>query len=117
MPVEELPKVRGFILELDHYRADWNESFSRNAHIGDYPNKGLGLHHHFARLYVCFHVFRGRATIESGLLPQLDGTVNISTILATSILTSLRSRYIVTKCTCPDQRRHYFSLIEINSQV
>jgi hypothetical protein len=91
LPAEALPNLRSFIAELDHYGADRNESFSRNAHIGNYPNKGLGLHHHFAKLYVSSHVFRGKATIESGMVSELDETVNISVISATFILTSLTS--------------------------
>jgi hypothetical protein len=91
LPAEALPNLRSFIAELDHYRADWNESFNRNAHIGNYPNKGLSLHHHFAKLYVSSHVFRGRATIESGMVSELDEIVDISVISATFILTSLTS--------------------------
>jgi hypothetical protein len=91
LPAEALPTLRSFIAELDHYRAEWNESFSRNAHIGNYPNKGLGLHHNFAKLYVSSHFFRGRLTIESGMAPELDEIVHISVISATFILTSLAS--------------------------
>lgn len=91
LPIEAFPKVRDFIVELDAYRAEWNETFSLNANVGNYPNKGLGLHHHFAKLYVCSHVFRARTTIVSGKIPELDEIVNISIISATSILTSLAS--------------------------
>jgi hypothetical protein len=91
LPAETLPQMRSFIAELDSYRAEWNESFSHNAQIGNYPNKGLNLHHHFAKLYVCSHIFRGRATIVFGMVSEVDEIVNISVLSATSILTSLAS--------------------------
>jgi hypothetical protein len=91
LPAEEFPQVRSFIAELDSYRADWNESFSQNLRIGNYPNKGLGLHHHFAKLYVCSHIFRGRTTIVCGMVCELDEIVNTSIRSATSILESLIS--------------------------
>jgi hypothetical protein len=91
LPAAMLPQVQGFIADLDSYRAEWNESFSHNAYIGNYPNKGLSLHHHFAKLYVCSHIFRGRATIVFGMVSELDEIVNISVLSATSILVSLTS--------------------------
>jgi hypothetical protein len=91
LPAKSLPQIRRFVVELDSCRADWGERFSRNAHIGNYPKKGVGLHHHFAKLYLCSHVFRERATIVSGLVSELDEIVNISVSSAMFILTSLAS--------------------------
>ena len=91
LPTESLPQVRRFVIELDTCRADWSERFSLNAHVGNYPKKGVGLHHHFAKLYLCSHVFRARPTIVSGVFSEVDEIVNISVLSATSILTSLAS--------------------------
>jgi hypothetical protein len=91
LPADALPQVRRFVIELDTCRADWSERFSRNAHIGNYPKKGVGLHHHFAKLYLCSHVFRARPTIISGVVSDVDEIVNISVLSAISILTSLAS--------------------------
>ena len=91
LPAKSLPQIRRFVNELDSYRADWGERFRRNAHIGNYPKKSVGLHHHFAKLYLCSHVFRERATIVSGLVSELDEIVSISVSSATFILTSLAS--------------------------
>lgn len=91
LPAEALVQIRRFVIELDTCRADWSERFSRSAHIGNYPRKGVGLHHHFAKLYLCSHVFRARATIISGMVSELDEIVSISVSSATFILTSLAS--------------------------
>jgi hypothetical protein len=91
LAAETLPQLRSFIAELDSYRDEWNESYSHHAHIGNYPNKGLTLHYHFAKLYVCSHIFRGRAAIVFGMVSELDEIVNISVMSATSILTLLTS--------------------------
>lgn len=91
LPLDALPELRAFVAELDKYRVEWNESYSYSKHIGDYPNKGLVLHHQFAKLYVCSHVFRGRTAIEPGMSSDLDEIVNIAVISAKSVLTSVIS--------------------------
>ena len=88
---EALPQVRSFVAELDAYRAEWNHSYRRNEHIGDYPNKGLSLHYHFAKLYLCSHVFRGRPTIAPGKNFEFDEIISASVLSATSILKLLAS--------------------------
>ena len=59
---ELLPKLRRFGIALDTWRADWNERFRTDAHIGNYPRKGVGMHFYFAKLYLCSHAFRGMTT-------------------------------------------------------
>lgn len=46
-------------IRLDNLRADWSERFSHNTYVGNYPNKGVGLHYHFANLYLHSMAFRG----------------------------------------------------------
>lgn len=52
-------QLQRFNIYLDTWRADWYERFSRNPHVGNYPQKGVGMHYHFAKLYLCAHSFRG----------------------------------------------------------
>ncbi|KAH8898054.1 hypothetical protein GQ53DRAFT_880958 [Thozetella sp. PMI_491] len=62
IPIESIPRLRKFMLELDTWRAGWEEQFALNPYVGDYPRKGVGLHYHFAKLYLCSHAFRGLAS-------------------------------------------------------
>lgn len=55
----DVPHLRRFSLALDSIRAEWIYRFVPNAHIGNYPRKGVGLQYNFAKLYLCSHVFRG----------------------------------------------------------
>lgn len=54
-----IPPIRRLMIALDTWRADWNEQFGHNLHVGNYPRKGVKLHYHFARLYLCSHAYRG----------------------------------------------------------
>jgi hypothetical protein len=66
-----IPQLRRLSIALDTWRADWNERFMVNAQVGNYPRKGVGLHFHFAKLFLCSHVFR-RAPAAEGERLQLD---------------------------------------------
>ena len=59
IPQRLLSQFRRLSIALDTWRADWGDRFSRNLFVGSYPQKGVGLHFHFAELYLCSHVFRG----------------------------------------------------------
>jgi hypothetical protein len=37
-------------MSLDTWFADWNDSFKVNRNVGNYPQKGVGFHFHFAPL-------------------------------------------------------------------
>lgn len=84
-----IPQLRRLSIALDTWRADWNERFSANGSVGNYPRKGVGLHYHFAKLYLCSHVFR-RAPAAEGeplqLIPDLEEFANIAVQSASSIL-------------------------------
>lgn len=78
---ESTPVLRRCMIALDTWRADWNEKFGRHIHVGEYPRKGVGLHFHFAKLYLCSHAFRGmqslgqkhqHARVEETLHPELE---------------------------------------------
>lgn len=59
VPENLVPRIRRLIIALDTWRADWNERFGLNLNVGNYPRKGVKLHYHFAKLYLCSHAFRG----------------------------------------------------------
>ncbi|OAL26214.1 hypothetical protein AYO22_04392 [Fonsecaea multimorphosa] len=66
-----IPQLRRLSIALDTWRADWNERFHFNECVGNYPRKGVGLHYHFAKLFLCSHAFR-RAPVAEGEHLQLD---------------------------------------------
>jgi hypothetical protein len=51
--------LRRLSIKLDGVRSDWTERFTRNEYVGNYPRKGVGLHYHFAKLYLYSMAFRG----------------------------------------------------------
>jgi len=67
-----IPSLRRFNIQLETWRADWSESFGVNTHVGDYPRKGVGLHYHFAKLYLTSHAFRGAPVSNSHHVYQLS---------------------------------------------
>jgi hypothetical protein len=60
--VESISRLRRFMISLDTWRADRDTRFEPNFYIGEYPRKGVGLHYHFAKLYLCSHALRGLAS-------------------------------------------------------
>ncbi|KAK5229330.1 hypothetical protein LTR47_007932 [Exophiala xenobiotica] len=83
------PQIRRLSIALDTWRADWQERFQYNASVGNYPRKGVGLHYHFAKLFLCSHVFR-RAPSPNDEQMQLDSDLeefaNMAIHSATAIL-------------------------------
>ena len=85
--------VLRFNLALDTWRLEWSEKLTPHATIGNYPRKGVGLHYHFAKLYLCSHAFRGVST-DAGdnakiLSPEMQETADSAVRSATSILRSI----------------------------
>jgi len=85
--------VLRFNLALDTWRLEWSEKLKPHATIGNYPRKGVGLHYHFAKLYLCSHAFRGVST-DAGdnakiLSPEMQETADSAVRSATSILRSI----------------------------
>lgn len=86
-------KVLRFNLALDTWRLEWSEKLKPHATIGNYPRKGVGLHYHFAKLYLSSHAFRGVST-DAGdnakiLSPEMQETADSAVRSATSILRSI----------------------------
>jgi hypothetical protein len=86
---QTLPQLRRFSISLDTWFADWNDSFKVNQNVGNYPQKGVGFHFHFAKLYLCSHAFRGVPISESSpryISPELEEIANTGVLSAMSIL-------------------------------
>lgn len=85
----QMPHLRRLSIALDSWRADWNERFTINKHVGNYPRKGVGLHYHFAKLYLCSHAFRG--ALKPGGVPhqmssETEEFANMAVLSAQSII-------------------------------
>lgn len=84
-----IPQLRRYSIALDTWFADWHESFSENRRVGNYPQKGVGFHFHFAKLYLCSHAFRGVPAGENAtqcFSPELEEIANAGVLSAMSIL-------------------------------
>ncbi|KAL2872003.1 uncharacterized protein BJX67DRAFT_95961 [Aspergillus lucknowensis] len=88
VPPQKLPQFRRHLIALDTWYADWNETFSLNQNVGNYPQKGVGFHFHFAKLYLCSHAFRGLSAQgnPSCLAPEIEEIANAGVLSAMSIL-------------------------------
>lgn len=83
------PQIRRLSIALDTWRADWQERFQYNASVGNYPRKGVGLHYHFAKLYLCSHVFRRAPSPNEEQLrfePDMQEFANMAILSASSIV-------------------------------
>jgi hypothetical protein len=85
VPNDLIGKLQRFNLALDNIRVKWNEAFKPHTHIGNYPRKGVGLHYHFAKLYLCSHAFRG---ISTGSGPKFELSLEMREVADTAILSA-----------------------------
>ncbi|KAJ5748742.1 uncharacterized protein N7511_010438 [Penicillium nucicola] len=86
---QTLPQLRRYSISLDTWFADWSESFKANRNVGNYPQKGVGFHFHFAKLYLCSHAFRGAPISDDApqcISPELEEIANAGVLSAMSIL-------------------------------
>jgi hypothetical protein len=90
-PISMIGQLRRFNIALDTWRADWNERFSSNYHVGNYPYKGVGLHYHFAKLYLCSHAFRGVSKTSSMTYQMPPEMIEIAELAVTSAIYILRT--------------------------
>ncbi|KAK8090883.1 hypothetical protein PG994_000388 [Apiospora phragmitis] len=87
----DIPHLRRFSIALDSIRAEWIDRFIPNAHVVNYPRKGVGLQYNFAKLYLCSHAFRGVNTGEVATRPpevvmELEEVANHAVLAASAIL-------------------------------
>ncbi|KAK0889372.1 hypothetical protein LTR02_015521 [Friedmanniomyces endolithicus] len=59
LTADMIDRIRRFSIRLDEIRAYWTERLAHNRYVGNYPRKGVGLHYHFAKLYLYSLAFRG----------------------------------------------------------
>ncbi|KAJ6153729.1 hypothetical protein N7470_006688 [Penicillium chermesinum] len=89
----EIAQLRRFGSSLDNLRAEWSDRFIANAHVGNYPRKGVMLQYHFAKLYLCSHAFRGvpgeAHPMSTGMRIELDEIANSAVFSAIAILRSV----------------------------
>ena len=55
----EIPLLKRFSNALDSLRVEWTDRLGSDQNVGNYPWKGVGMQHHFAKLYLYSHIFRG----------------------------------------------------------
>lgn len=89
-----ISQLRRFSISLENIRADWTERFSRNQYVGNYPRKGVGLHYHFAKLYLYSHAFRGigdPSFRQQDVALEIDELAHSAVLSASAILRSVVS--------------------------
>lgn len=94
MEITMIEPLRRLALELDGVRADWTERFSESRYVGNYPRKGVGLHYHFAKLYLYSHAFRGigkRGFRTPDVALDIDELASSALLSATSIIRAVVS--------------------------
>lgn len=88
--------LRRLSIKLEKVRADWNEEFTVNQYVGNYPKKGVSLHYHFARLYLCSMAFRG---VDQPGFKQAETALDIEEIANTAVLSATTILRTVTSDT------------------
>ncbi|KAF2492258.1 hypothetical protein BU16DRAFT_467169 [Lophium mytilinum] len=87
--LDHLPKIHRLMISLDTWRADWSESLKTHALIGDYSQIGVGLHFHFAKVFLCSLAFRGVTSDSHDLHPDMEEIANAAVVSAKSILRTI----------------------------
>ncbi|OOO04210.1 hypothetical protein OAory_01050570 [Aspergillus oryzae] len=92
----DIPQVRRFSIVLDSLRAEWGDKFNRNAYVGNYPRKGVGIQYHFAKLYLCSHALHGAGSSHAkyrapDVALELEEIANTAVLSALSILRAVIS--------------------------
>lgn len=96
LPLEasSIDPIRRFSISLDRIRADWTQRFHPNRYVGNYPVKGVGLHYHFAKLYLYSMAFRGigKAGFRApNVAMDIDELANQAVLSATAIIRTVVS--------------------------
>ena len=94
LDLQMIEPLRRYSIRLDKIRADWTERFSYNEYVGNYPRKGVGLHYHFAKLYLYSFAFRGigRPGFKTpDVALDIDELANSALLSATAIVRAVVS--------------------------
>ncbi|KAK4552343.1 hypothetical protein LTR86_010514 [Recurvomyces mirabilis] len=89
LTLDMIEPIRRYAIRLDEIRAYWTERLSQNRYVGNYPRKGVGLHYHFAKLYLYSIAFRGigRPGFKApDVALDIDELANSALLSATAIL-------------------------------
>ncbi|EME79188.1 uncharacterized protein MYCFIDRAFT_167080 [Pseudocercospora fijiensis CIRAD86] len=89
LDASSIDPIRRFSISLDRIRADWTQRFHHNRYVGNYPRKGVGLHYHFAKLYLYSMAFRGIGKPgfkAPDVALDIDELANSAVLSATAIL-------------------------------
>ncbi|KAF2667875.1 C6 transcription factor [Microthyrium microscopicum] len=98
---KSVAQLRRYGIALDTWRANWNERFTQNEQLGNYPRKSVALHFHFAKLYLGAHVFRGankNANVFHEMSPDMEEFANGAILSATAILRTIISDIEIQSC-------------------
>lgn len=93
-----ISQLRMFCISLDSLRTEWGERFIVNAHVGNYPSKGVALQCDFAKLYLCSHAFRGVAASRAIHRSQ-ETALSVGNIAHEGIISALSIISTVTSDT------------------
>ncbi|EUC49218.1 hypothetical protein COCMIDRAFT_85273 [Bipolaris oryzae ATCC 44560] len=89
VPKAFVPQLASFGKRIDQWMGFWTtELMKLHERIGEFPTKGVILHHHFAKLYLHSHVFRGLegAAVPTHFRGSAMATVSASTAIIELIL-------------------------------
>jgi hypothetical protein len=86
-----ISQLRRYNIALDTWRADWFDRFQPSDRVGNYPQKGAGLHYYFAKLYLCSHAFRGISKSASTTYTMPQAMVEIAEAAVASAIYILRT--------------------------
>ncbi|KAF1914401.1 hypothetical protein BDU57DRAFT_453299 [Ampelomyces quisqualis] len=68
IPIAFAPQFEKFSRQIDNWVGFWSsELLKLHENIGEFPTKGVILHHHLAKLHLHSHVFRG---LKGAAVPQ-----------------------------------------------
>ncbi|ORX92647.1 hypothetical protein BCR34DRAFT_500561 [Clohesyomyces aquaticus] len=86
------PQLMTFSRQIDQWMGYWTTELQKlHQFIGQFPTKGVILHHHLAKLHLHSHVFRG---LKGGRVPSFfQDSANAAVSSATAIIEMLLSDY------------------------
>ena len=96
LPASAAAKIASFERDL----ANWQSRHSyHNPHklIGDWPSKGVCIHHLFSKLYLDAYVFRGLSEANPIIPPHFLDTASAAVAAATTIVSSLLEKETLQK--------------------
>ncbi|KAH9234473.1 hypothetical protein K456DRAFT_1738282 [Colletotrichum gloeosporioides 23] len=81
-------QLQGFNRQLDQWIMAWTGRYRPHERIGNFPLKALTLHHHFAKLFVSSHVYRGRSSHGGGepVPPEYSDMAQVAVSSASAIV-------------------------------